>query len=169
MTDLCPNGKHVPISTNRRGLVALMGAGVLATVMRSPAIAAPFALTDAEWRKRLSPAAYRVLRQADTERPFTSPLLGEYRRGRFACAGCDLALYSSTTKYDSGTGWPSFWIPLPHAVAVKSDFELGYARTEVHCQRCGGHLGHDFDDGPRPTRKRYCMNGVALAFHPGAA
>ncbi|KKW93762.1 MULTISPECIES: peptide-methionine (R)-S-oxide reductase MsrB [Sphingobium] len=126
-----------------------------------------FTLSDAEWRKRLSPLAYNVLRHQATEYPFTSPLNKEHRAGIFTCAGCGQRLFSSKTKFDSGTGWPSFWSPLPGAVGTSRDFELGYPRTEVHCGRCGGHLGHVFDDGPKPTGKRYCMNGVALAFVPG--
>ena len=122
--------------------------------------------SEAEWRKLLSPKAYNVLREAGTERPFTSPLNDEHRKGVFACAGCDLPLYSSDTKYDSGTGWPSFWKPLPNAIGTKEDNTLFTRRTEVHCRRCGGHLGHVFNDGPKPTGKRYCMNGVALKFIP---
>ena len=125
--------------------------------------------TDAEWRKRLSPAAYDVLRQEGTERPFTSPLLNEHRAGTFACKGCALPLFASRTKFDSGTGWPSFWAPLANAVATRVDGSLMMERTEVHCRRCGSHLGHVFDDGPKPTGKRYCMNGVAMTFRPGVA
>lgn len=126
----------------------------------------PFQLSDAEWKKRLSPQAYNVLRKAATEQPGTSPLLEEHRAGTFTCGGCALPLFSSKTKFDSGTGWPSFWQPLKGAVRTKSDSELGYERTEVHCARCGGHLGHVFEDGPKPTGLRYCMNGVALKFVP---
>src|SRR3546814_13619679 len=109
------------------------------------------------------------LRKRSTEYPLTSPLNKEHRTGIFACAGCGQRLFSSKTKFDSGTGWPSFWAPLPRAVGTSRDFELGYPRTEVHCARCGGHLGHVFDDGPKPTGKRYGMNGVALAFAIGRA
>jgi peptide-methionine (R)-S-oxide reductase len=122
--------------------------------------------TDAEWRKILSPAAYNVLREAGTEPPFTSPLLHEERDGIFSCAGCALPLYASSTKFDSGTGWPSFWDHLPKAVETSDDDSFGMSRTEVHCSRCGGHLGHVFPDGPQPTGLRYCMNGVALNFAP---
>jgi peptide-methionine (R)-S-oxide reductase len=121
---------------------------------------------DAEWRKLLTPDQYAVLRQSGTERPFSSPLLHEKRRGNFACAGCDLDLFSSTTKYESGTGWPSFWAPLEMAIETTTDTAFGMVRTGVHCRRCGGHLGHVFDDGPKPTGLRYCMNGVAMTFKP---
>jgi len=125
--------------------------------------------TDAEWKSLLTPAQYTVLRQEGTERPFTSELLHEGRTGTFACAGCDLPLFSSKTKFDSGTGWPSFWAPLDNAVVEKEDNSYGMTRTAVMCRRCDGHLGHVFDDGPKPTGLRYCMNGVALKFEAGAA
>ena len=130
----------------------------------SAATTATFRLSDAEWRKRLSREAYYVLRQAGTEAPFSSPLNDEHRPGSFICAGCALPLFSSTTKFDSGTGWPSFYDHLPRAIGEGSDTSLLLARTEVHCARCAGHLGHVFDDGPKPTGLRYCMNGVAMRF-----
>ena len=122
--------------------------------------------TTDEWRKLLTPAQFSVLRQEGTEPPFTSPLNNEKRKGRFVCAGCDLPLFESRTKYDSGTGWPSFWQPIPGAVETKTDFKIGYPRDEYHCARCGGHQGHVFDDGPKPTGLRYCNNGIALKFVP---
>jgi peptide-methionine (R)-S-oxide reductase len=121
-------------------------------------------LTDADWRKRLSSAQYDVLRKHGTERPGTSPLNHEKRKGTFACAGCDLPLFSSDTKFESGTGWPSFYQPLDNAIETKTDRAFFMTRTEVHCRRCEGHLGHVFDDGPKPTGLRYCMNGVAMKF-----
>lgn len=124
--------------------------------------------TPEEWRKQLTPMQYNILREEGTERPGSSPLLKEHRKGIFACAGCDLPLFSSETKFESGTGWPSFYQPLANAVGERRDVSLGMVRTEVHCRRCGGHLGHVFDDGPKPTGLRYCMDGFALVFHPGA-
>jgi peptide-methionine (R)-S-oxide reductase len=124
------------------------------------------AKSDDDWRRMLEPAQYRVLRQHATERPHSSPLNGEKRKGTFSCAGCDLPLFSSGTKFESGTGWPSYYDPLPNAVGTSSDRSLLVPRTEVHCRRCGGHLGHVFNDGPPPTGLRYCINGVALKFVP---
>ena len=121
-------------------------------------------LSEAEWRKRLSLEQYAVLRRENTERAGSSPLNKEKRKGIYACAGCGLPLYSSATKFESGTGWPSFWKPLPNAVGTRPDNSLFFTRTEVHCRRCGGHIGHVFEDGPRPTGLRYCMNGDAMTF-----
>lgn len=153
-------------------VVALGAAGIL---MRQtpPARAAegPFEIekTEAEWRAQLNELEYAVLREEATERPWTSPLLDEHRAGTFVCNGCDLPLFDAATKYDSRTGWPSFWQPLDNAVGESTDYKLGYPRTEVHCRRCGGHLGHVFPDGPPPTGLRYCMNGVSLKFVPAEA
>ena len=129
----------------------------------------PLLLTDAQWRQRLTPAQYQVLREEGTERAGSSPLNDEKRKGSYHCAGCDLALFSSSMKFDSGTGWPSFFTTLPGAVQTKRDFHLVLPRTEYHCARCGGHHGHVFDDGPKPTGLRYCNNGVALKFVAEAA
>ncbi len=156
----------------RRRFIALLttalGAGAN-PALTGRAFAYEVTRSDAEWKKLLSPAAYEVLRHQGTEPPFSSPLNGEHRKGVFACTGCALSLYSSDTKFDSGTGWPSFWKPLPNAVLTAVDDSLFMTRTEVHCRRCGGHLGHVFDDGPRPTGLRYCMNGVAMTFRPAIA
>jgi peptide-methionine (R)-S-oxide reductase len=156
---------------DRRTLLASGGAafaGALLFGRSTDAHAERFAVTKtpAEWRRQLGPQRYHILREAGTERAYTSPLNKEKRRGHFACAGCDNLLFSSTTKFDSGTGWPSFYRALPKAVATKSDRSLGMVRTEALCARCGGHLGHLFRDGPRPTGLRYCMNGLALRFMP---
>ena len=128
----------------------------------------PFEVTrpDAEWKRLLTPEQYHVLRQHGTERAGTSPLNKEHRRGVYVCAGCELPLFKSETKFDSGTGWPSFWAPIERAVGTSVDESFFMRRTEVHCGRCGGHLGHIFDDGPKPTGLRYCINGVALKFVP---
>ncbi|MGO9817703.1 MAG: peptide-methionine (R)-S-oxide reductase MsrB [Acidocella sp.] len=143
----------------------LLAASALVLISR-PAAAYEVSHTDAEWRQILTAAQYYVLRQQGTEAPFSSPLLNEHRNGIFACAGCALPLFSSKTKFDSGTGWPSFYAPLPNAVLTSDDNSMGMERTEVHCRRCGSHLGHVFPDGPPPTGLRYCMNGLALTFIP---
>ena len=151
--------------------VAALGLGRLARPHAEKAAAHAYEVThtEAEWRKLLTPAQYDVLREEGTERPFTSGLLAEHRAGTFACSGCDLPLFSSTTKFESGTGWPSFWAPLTGAVDEDEDRTFGMVRTAVSCHRCGGHLGHVFSDGPKPTGLRYCMNGVALKFAPSAS
>lgn len=153
------------------GGVSVVSMAVLYKIaMRVPPVdAASFEVTrtDDEWRRLLTPAQYEVLRGHGTERPGSSPLVDEHRAGTFHCAGCDLPVFSSVTKFESGTGWPSFWAPIEGAVATSSDDSLFMERTEVHCVRCGGHLGHVFTDGPPPTGLRYCMNGVALTFSPG--
>ena len=169
----------------RRFLISVSAAALAGTAIARQGFAAPqetqdmqsmtqtkvrdMTTTDAEWRKVLTPEQYDVLRKHGTERAGTSPLNNEHREGIFECAGCDLPLYSSKTKFDSGTGWPSFYQPLPNAIETSTDKSWFTTRTEVHCRRCGGHLGHVFEDGPPPTGLRYCMNGVAMKFVPGMA
>lgn len=146
---------------------ALQWRGLGATPL--PAAAYEVTHSDEQWHKLLDDKQFDVLRRGGTERPYSSPLNSEHRGGQFVCAGCQLPLFSSRTKFDSHTGWPSFWQPLERAVTADSDTTLGMLRTEVRCRRCGGHLGHVFDDGPPPTGLRYCMNGLAMKFIPGAA
>ena len=163
---------------NRRELMGMASVGVVAAafisqrvIMRSSAEGGgnfSYNLTDAQWRAKLSPDSYEVLRKAGTEKTYSSPLLKEYRAGTFACAGCDQPLFSSKVKYDSKTGWPSFWDVLPKATLKRPDFKIGTPRTEIICSNCGGHIGHVFTDGPKPTGQRYCMNGLALKFKSAA-
>lgn len=150
------------------GTAAVLAAGTTLRGRGGSAMAAEFEITktDAEWKAQLPPDVYQVLRHEDTERAGTSPLNHEKRKGLFHCAGCDLPLYSSEAKYESGTGWPSFWESLPDAIGTREDRSFFMTRTECHCRRCGGHLGHIFDDGPKPTGLRHCINGLALTFHP---
>ncbi len=154
----------------RRQFLGWLAAGAaasgIAACSSAEARTYPVRYSDAEWKKRLTKEQYYILRQKGTEYPGTSPLLHEKRQGLFVCAADGNPLYSSAKKYESGTGWPSFWDVLPGAIGTSTDFETGYPRTEVHCSRCGGHLGHVFNDGPKPTGKRYCMNGDALLFRP---
>ena len=155
--------------TALKGLTAIASASLLQATGARAAGDDHIAYSDAEWRAKLSPEQYQILRKEGTEAPFTSPLLHEERKGVFACAGCGLDLFSSSTKFDSGTGWPSFWAPIDKAVDTHVDKSFGMIRSAVTCHRCDGHLGHVFDDGPKPTGLRYCMNGLAMTFKPATA
>lgn len=157
------------LSTGAMAATAIGGGLFFGSRAKSREAAFPVSLTPDEWRAKLTPEQFAVLREESTERPFTSPLNDNKQAGVYACAGCDTPAYSSANKYDSKTGWPSFWAPLSaSAIGTRTDYALIYPRTEVHCATCGGHFGHIFDDGPAPTGKRHCLNGVALAFKPGA-
>ena len=164
---------------SRRGFMATLayglgavGLGAVALGGKGRARAAegnfPVKLTNAEWKKKLTPVQYSILREEGTERAYTSPLNDQHGKGVFSCAGCSQKAFRSETKFDSGTGWPSFYEPIKGAVGESRDSTFGFVRTEVHCANCGGHLGHVFDDGPKPTGLRYCMNGAAMTFQPGA-
>lgn len=161
MTDPCTR-RHL-LGT---GSIAFVAAATVGCGSQSTAATGKFAITKtpAEWKKQLGPQRFHILRQEGTERPYSSPLNAEKRRGTYACAGCGLPVFTSATKFDSGTGWPSFWREIAGNVGFKRDTSLMMVRTEEHCRRCGGHLGHVFDDGPRPTGKRHCINGLSLVF-----
>jgi peptide-methionine (R)-S-oxide reductase len=174
MTAFSPSRRQILFAGAGGFALAACGQAALAVPpYRAPAAGRAYAnslwrtLTEAQWRQRLSPAAFEVLRHEDTERPGTSPLTDEKRQGLFLCAGCALPLFSSKTIFHSGTGWPSFYAPLKGAIETKSDYKIGLERVEYHCAQCLGHQGHVFEDGPPPTGLRYCNNGVALTFAPG--